>query len=52
MTKIDSLVGAGDIKGQEVFLFTDNSTFESTYYQGYSMSGKLSGIILQLYQVI
>ena len=43
MTKIESLVEAGDIQGQEVFLFTDNSTFESTYYQGYSTSWKISG---------
>ena len=43
---------AGDIKGQEVFLFADNSTFESTYYQEYSTSWKLLGIILRLYQAI
>ena len=50
--KIEALVEAGDIQGQEVSLFTDNSAFESTYYQGYSTPWKLSGIILQLYQVI
>ena len=50
--KIESLVKAGDTQGQEVFLFTENSTFESTQYQGYSTSWKLSGIILRLYQVI
>ena len=30
----------------------DNSTSESTYYQGYSTSWKLSGIILWIYQAI
>ena len=35
-----------------MFLFTDNSTFEFTYYKGYSMSWKLSAIILKLYQAI
>ena len=34
VTKIESLVGDEKIQGQEVFMFTDNSTFESTYYQG------------------
>ena len=52
MTKIESLVGAGDIRGQEVFLFTDNSTFESIYYQGYFTSWKLSGIVLSIDQAI
>ena len=30
----------------------DNSTFELTYYQGYSSSWKLLGIILRRYQAI
>ena len=52
VTKIASLVEAGDIQGQEDLLFTDNSTFESTCYHRYSTSWKPSGIILQLYQTI
>ena len=52
MTKIKSLVAAGKIRGQEVFLFIDNSAFELTYYQAYSTSWKLLDIILQLYQAI
>ena len=52
MAKVESPVEAGEIQGQEVFLFIDNSTFKSTYYQGYSKSRKLSGIILRLYQAI
>ena len=35
-----------------MFLFTDNSMFEFTYYKGYSTSWKLSAIILQLNPVI
>ena len=45
VTKIESLVREGKVQGQEVFLFTDNSTFKSTYCRGYSMSWKLSAII-------
>ena len=36
--KIEALVKEGKIRGQEVFLFTDNSTFEVTYYKGHSLS--------------
>ena len=50
--KIEALVKEGKIQGQEVFLFTDNSTFEFTYYKGYSSSWKLLAIILGLYQAI
>ena len=50
--KIEALVKEGKIQGQEVFLFTDNSTFEFMYYKGYSSSWKLSAIILRLYQAI
>ena len=35
-----------------MFLFADNSTFEFTFYRGYSTSWKLSAIILRLYQAI
>ena len=35
-----------------MFLFIDNSTIGSTYYQGYSTSWKLLGIIWRLYQAI
>ena len=49
---IEYLVGSGEVHGQEVLLFTNNSTFESTYCKGYSTSWKLSRIVLWLYQVI
>ena len=50
--KIKILVASGDIKGHEVFLLSVKLTFESTYYQEYSTSWKLSEIILRLYQAI
>ena len=52
VTKIETLVWERKVHGQEVFLFMDNSTFEFTYYKGYSTSWKLSAIILRLYQAI
>ena len=52
VTKIECLVREWKVQGQEVFLSTDNSMFEFTYYRGYSMPWKLSAIILRLYQDI
>ena len=52
MIKIESLARKGTIRGQGVFLFTDNSMFKFTYYRGYSTSWKLSAIIICLYQAI
>ena len=52
VTKIEALVREGKVQGQDVFLFTDNSTFEFMYYGGYSTLWKLSAIILRLYQAI
>ena len=51
VTKIEALVREGKVQYHEVFLSTDNSTFEFTHYQGYSTSWNLSAIILRLYQV-
>ena len=34
VTKIEALVESGDIKGHKVFMFTNNSSFKSNYYQG------------------
>ena len=50
--RTESLVEYGELQGREVFLFTDNSTFESTYYKGYYTSRKKSRIIPWLYQTI
>ena len=37
------------VRGREIFLFTDNFVFESTFYKGHSRaSPKLSEIILRL----
>ena len=45
--RIERLVADGTIRGQEIFLFTDNMVFEGTFYKGHSStSEKLSEIIL------
>ena len=50
--KIEDLVERG-LRGVEIFIFTDNFVFESTYYKGYSKtSSDLSDIILRLYGAI
>lgn len=48
--RIERLVEEDEGKGREIFLFTDNIVFESTYYKGYSNSEKLSDIILRLHK--
>ena len=50
--RLEELVSQGLVNGCEVFMFTDNSTFQSTYYKDYSTSRKLSGIILRLYEAV
>ena len=52
MIKIGTQVREGNVHGQEVFMFTDNSTFEFSFYREYSTSWKLSAIILRLYHAI
>ena len=49
--RLEKVVREGEMRGREVFLFTDNLVFESTYYKGYSQSRKLSGIILRLHKL-
>ena len=48
--RIERLVEEDEGQGREIFLFTDNIVFESTYYKGYSNSEKLSDIILRLHK--
>ena len=38
----------GDLKGREVFIFTDNSTAERAFHKGSSSSFKLFQLILRL----
>jgi hypothetical protein len=38
----------GELKGKEIFLFTDNSTAERAFFKGSSTSEKLHGLILTL----
>eukprot|EP00956_Cyclotella_meneghiniana_P002842 scaffold3367_cov32-Cyclotella_meneghiniana.AAC.1 len=48
VTRIERLEEEGRLYNQEVFIFTDNSTFEGTYYKGHSTSEGLCDIILRL----
>ena len=49
--RIDTLVGEGSLGGREVFIFTDNFVFESTYNNDYSkLSPKLSDTIMHLHK--
>ena len=38
----------GELDGWELFFATDNATFESAYYKGYSSSKLLDELILRL----
>mmetsp|Transcript_25774 Transcript_25774/g.61250 ORF Transcript_25774/g.61250 Transcript_25774/m.61250 type:complete len:573 (+) Transcript_25774:1839-3557(+) len=38
----------GVLRGGEVLIFTDNTTFESTFYKGYSVSEELSDLAFRL----
>ena len=46
--KMEGLARTGDLDGWEVFMATDNTTFEAGYYNGYSSSPKLDGLIVRL----
>ncbi|KAL7527171.1 hypothetical protein ACHAXR_001836 [Thalassiosira sp. AJA248-18] len=50
VTKMESLVATESMEGREVFVFTDNSVFESTFYKGHSQDKKLSDIIFRLHK--
>ena len=50
--KVEDLVRGGKLGGHEIFVFTDNFVFESTFYKGYSkVSPKLSDIIMRLHKI-
>ena len=49
--RIEELGASGGLNDRELFTFTDNSTFESTYYKGHSSSRKLNKIIFRLRKV-
>ena len=52
MLRLEGLVRDGTVKGHEVFMFTDNSVFESSYYRGHSTSEKLSDITFRLHRAV
>lgn len=47
-TRIEEMAEEGRLDGKELFVLTDNTTFEGTFYRGYSSSKKLTEIILRL----
>lgn len=51
VSKIEALGAEGKLSDRELFTFTDNSTFESTFYKGHSSSKKLNDIIFRLRMV-
>ena len=51
VSKIETLGLEGKLEDRELFTFTDNSTFESTFYKGHSSSKKLNDIIFRLRMV-
>jgi hypothetical protein len=48
---LEKLEEQGVLNGQEGFVITDNSTFESTFFKGYSTSRSLTQLIFRLRQV-
>lgn len=51
VSKLEDLCKAGLLAGEDLFLFTDNSVSEGTFYKGHSKSRKLNEIILRLCKV-
>ena len=47
--RLKELIDEGVIRDQELFVFTDNFTFESCYYKGHSTNELLTDLILELY---
>jgi hypothetical protein len=48
VTRMEKLEEEGRLDQVEIFLFTDNSSFEGMFFKGHSTSKKLTGIIQQL----
>ena len=49
--KVEELAAMGKLEGKELWIFTDNSTYEGAFYKGYSDSPKLTAIIFRLRKV-
>ena len=45
---LEEMCNASDLKGMEIFLFTDNSTLEAAFFKGSSKSEKLFKLVLCL----
>lgn len=49
--RVEEMAEAGKLDGKELWIFTDNSTYEGAFYKGYSESPKLTAIIFRLRRV-
>jgi hypothetical protein len=50
MDRLERLVARGSLLDHEVFLITDNSSFDGTYYKGHSPTRHLSEIVFRVHQ--
>ena len=48
--RLEALNESGALSDHEVFVLTDNSAFEGSYYKGHSTSKELSDIVFRLYK--
>ena len=48
--RLETLNESGALSDHEVFVLTDNSAFEGSYYKGHSTSKELSDIVFRLYK--
>jgi hypothetical protein len=48
--RLENLNKSGTLANHEVFVLTDNSAFEGSYYKGHSTSRELSNIVFRLYK--
>lgn len=49
--KVEEMAREGRLRDRELWIFTDNSTYEGTFFKGYSSSEKLTAIIFRLRMV-
>ena len=49
--KVEEMAAKGILTEKELWIFTDNWTYEGTFFKGYSTSEKLTGIIFRLRMV-
>ena len=50
--RVERLAGEGKLADHEVFVMTDNTSFEGAYYKGHSPSEKLNDIVFRLHKAV